>query len=118
MSMEDDDKRTYEEMLDKPKSATEAAVASVLKEVDEAKKAKRVRFEEGKAPLFPDAKGKAPMVEMETEGDAKDEGPIMEVRINYPQRVEPPIESKGGRVRRRTSCVEQAAGVRQSIDQA
>eukprot|EP00976_Prorocentrum_cordatum_P018375 371731-Prorocentrum_minimum.AAC.2 len=79
--MDDDDKRKYEEMLDKPKTATEAAVASVLKEADEAKKAKRVRFEEGKAPLFPDAKGKAPMVEMDTEEDGgKDEGPIMEVR--------------------------------------
>ena len=42
--MDDDDKRKYEDMLDKPKSATESAVASVLKEADQATKAKRVRF--------------------------------------------------------------------------
>jgi hypothetical protein len=76
----EDEKRKYEKMLEKPKNATEAAVASVLKDADEAKKAKRVRFEEGKTPLYPEANSTAEE-DMETgEGKVSEQGPIMEVR--------------------------------------
>mmetsp|Transcript_9552 Transcript_9552/g.17995 ORF Transcript_9552/g.17995 Transcript_9552/m.17995 type:complete len:455 (-) Transcript_9552:299-1663(-) len=80
--MEDDldpeeGKRRYEQMLEHPANVTEGAVSAVLKEMDQAKKAKRDR-REGVA-LLGESKHKGKNMEEDPEKDQEtNEGPIME----------------------------------------
>ena len=73
---------TYEDMMAKPRTGTQVAVASVLKADDEKKKAKRDGVEGKRAVLGEKRKPKSDDEDEEEDNSAaKEAGPIMEVRV-------------------------------------
>lgn len=77
--MEEEDEPTYEDMMAKPRTGTQHAVASVLKLNDEKKLAKRVGVEGKKAVLGEKVQVKRGAADDDDdEGAAKEAGPILE----------------------------------------
>jgi hypothetical protein len=80
---EEEEELTYEDMMTKPRTGTQAAVASVLKADDEKKKAKRDGVEGKRAVLGEKRKPKSDDEDEEDDSAAKEAGPIMEVWFSW-----------------------------------